>query len=346
MKKRDVVGLVLGARSCEPKKPEGRGEAPANIALCKYWGKRNEELNLPITSSLSISVGPLGTKTVVRLSTGADTAVLNGKPLPPRSKFARRLSAFLDLFRKSPDVYFHVDTTNSIPTAAGLASSASGFAALVRSLDDLFGWALDPKALSILARLGSGSATRSLFEGFVEWHAGAAANGMDSFAEPLPQAWPGLRMGLVVVSAEAKAVGSRQAMRRTRRTSALYESWPIKAAHDLVMMKEALREGDFGLLGRIAESNALAMHATALAAWPPVLYWQPASVERMHRVWALRDSGLEVYFTMDAGPNVKLIFCREDEGRIRDAFPGVAIVAPFASDEEDLAAPATPGSPG
>jgi diphosphomevalonate decarboxylase len=329
LKKRDAVAILLAGRALAPAKAEGRGAAAANIALCKYWGKRNEELNLPITSSLSVSLGELGTRTRILPCAGRDEVALNGQPVAARSKFATRLSSFLDLFRPAAEFRFRVETDNSIPTAAGLASSASGFAALVLALNDLFGWGLDPRSLSILARLGSGSAARSIFDGFVEWHAGAAADGMDSFAEPLPYEWPDLRMGLLVVSSEAKPVGSREAMRRTRRTSVLYEAWPIKVAHDLVVIKDALREGDFDLLGRVAESNALAMHATGLAAWPPVLYWRPATVAQMHRVWEVRDRGLRVYFTMDAGPNVKLLFPREEEPSVRESFPDVQVVAPF-----------------
>ncbi|MCC7300566.1 MAG: diphosphomevalonate decarboxylase, partial [Verrucomicrobia bacterium] len=180
-------------------KPVARGEAfaPANIALCKYWGKRDAELNLPVNSSLSISLGKLGTHTAVKFSKSADKVFLNGKPAP--ADFAARISKFLNLFRAEGQ-FFEVRTKNNIPTAAGLASSASGFAALVKALDQLFGWGFNPRELSMLARLGSGSASRSLYDGFAVWHAGVRADGMDSCSEPLSSDWKNLRIGILEVS--------------------------------------------------------------------------------------------------------------------------------------------------
>ncbi|MFH0907504.1 MAG: diphosphomevalonate decarboxylase [bacterium] len=320
---------ILGDRPRAPQKAEGSAFAPSNIALCKYWGKRNEELNLPITPSLSVSLGTLGTHTTVSLNPAKDVIILNDRPVPERSRFAKSAIAYLDLFRPSPDTFFLVRTRNSVPTAAGVASSASGFAALALALNDFFGWDLERKDLSILARLGSGSACRSVYEGFVEWHAGAEADGMDCYAEPIDETWPDLRLGLINVSTAPKDVGSRSAMNRTRRTSALYESWPIKVSHDMALIKEAIRDGHFKLLGKVAESNALAMHATAISAWPPILFWLPESVAVMRRIWEQRDGGLDAYFTMDAGPNVKLLFLAMDTARVEAAFHGIEIATPF-----------------
>lgn len=333
LKKEDVVRLILADhRGRMPTKAAGHAFAPANIALCKYWGKRNEELNLPITNSLSVSLGNLGSTTDIRVIQGTqDEVLLNGAVVPPRAKFARAIVNYLNLYRPTPTLFFRVQTENSIPTAAGMASSASGFAAFVMALDDLFGWQLSPRHLSILARLGSGSACRSVYRGFVEWHAGADEDGMDSHAELHPGSWPALRLGIVKVSTAEKEIGSRQAMKRTRRTSALYEAWPVKVAHDLAILKDAIERRDFPLLGATAESNALAMHATGMAAWPPVLFWLPESVAVMRRVWALRERGLALYFTMDAGPNVKLLFEEQDAPTVREQFPEVELVAPFGA---------------
>jgi|APTNR8051073442_1049403.scaffolds.fasta_scaffold00006_122 diphosphomevalonate decarboxylase len=332
LRKADVVGLVLGKLSCMPQQAEGRAFAPSNIALCKYWGKRNEELNLPITSSLSVSLGHLGTTTLITMRSGgvADEILLNGAAVPTRQAFARGVTGFLNLFRPNPSMFYRVETVNTVPTAAGLASSASGFAALTLAVDQLCRWKLTSRQLSILARLGSGSAARSVYRGFVEWKAGANENGMDSFAVPVRGAWPELRLGLVKVSTAEKAISSREAMKRTRLTSAFYEAWPVKVAHDLLIIKEAIAMRDFKTLGQTTESNALAMHATGLAAWPPVLFWLPESVAVMHRIWALREAGLALFFTMDAGPNVKLLFLAADTPAVQQHFPGVEIVTPFA----------------
>lgn len=308
---------------------DGAAFAPANIALCKYWGKRNEELNLPVTSSLSVSLGEFGSKVALKPGGSSDQFALNGETLAPDSPFARRAASFLDLFRPAPRFGFAVSAENTIPTAAGFASSASGFAALTLALNRLFGWQLDGRSLSILARLGSGSAARSVFDGFVEWHAGQADDGMDSYAERLPETWPELRMGLLVISGQEKVVGSRPAMKRTVETSPLYAAWPAKATRDIGEIRAAIRAKDFDRLGRTAESNALAMHATMIAAWPTVLYWLPESVAAMQRVTGLRGDGVPVYFTMDAGPNLKLIFESPGLGDIRRAFPSVQVVTPF-----------------
>jgi len=309
-------------------KPGTRGEAfaPANIALCKYWGKRNAELNLPVNSSLSISLGKLGTRTIIKFAKNADRIILNGKPAP--KAFAARLSAYLDLFRKEGP-FFEVRTKNNIPTAAGLASSASGFAALIKALNELMGWKFNVRELSLLARLGSGSASRSLCNGFVVWHRGQRPDGMDSFAESLDSPWPDLRVGILEVSKSQKKTGSTDGMNRTRETSELYRSWPAQAQCDYDELRTAIAANDFPMLGKTAENNALAMHATMMAAWPPLCYWKPQSVSLMQKVWKAREAGLELYFTMDAGPNLKLLSLKKDQAAVRKLFPKVQGINPW-----------------
>ena len=309
-----------------PVKSEGAAYAPANIALCKYWGKRDRELNLPATPSLSISLGNLGTHTRISPNSDADMVLLDEHPAPPA--FEDRLLKFLDLFRE-PGQYFKVETRNTIPTAAGLASSASGFAALVLALNDLAGWDLNSRELSVLARIGSGSACRSIYDGFVLWRRGDRDDGLDSFAERLDVEWPGLCIGVVNISHAQKSIGSTQAMNRTTETSLFYKVWPERVDGDIRGMLQALETHDFDDLGRIAESNALAMHATMIESWPPVLYWQPETVNTLHKVWALRQAGLSVYLTMDAGPNVKLLFLEENIADVDKAFNGITIIKPF-----------------
>ncbi len=305
--------------------------APSNIALCKYWGKRDKALNLPINGSLSVSLGELGTTTTLRHSTtGEDSVSLNGQALAMDTPFAQKVFAFIELFRREQHLPIAVATVNSIPTAAGLASSASGFAALTLALNDFLQLALPLPVLSAFARMGSGSASRSLYSGFVEWHKGQQTDGMDSFAEPLPAQWADFRVGIVKISSEEKTINSRDGMNRTRETSQLYQQWPAQAERDLCNLRQAIVDQDFPNLGRIAEHNALSMHATMISSWPPVLYWQAESIVAMQRVWALRERGSAVYFTMDAGPNIKLLFLRADEAAVKAAFPAVEVVAPFA----------------
>jgi diphosphomevalonate decarboxylase len=308
---------------------EGTAFAPANIALCKYWGKRSIALNLPVNASLSVSLGRLGTCTTVRPSS-ENRIWLNEHPLPADDPFSARIFDYLSLFRPFiGNIPLEIRTENTIPTGAGLASSASGFAALIMALNAFAGWKLDRRHLSMLARLGSGSAARSVYSGFVLWHAGRRADGLDSFAERLSVDWPAFRIGILELSSARKPVGSREGMLRTAQTSRLYESWPDQAATDLMTIREALDRHDFTALGRAAERNALAMHATMWAAWPPLIYLLPESVQHIHEVQQLRADGLEVYLTIDAGPNLKLLFLSESEAAVRSAFSNVKIINPF-----------------
>ncbi|MBN1479791.1 diphosphomevalonate decarboxylase [candidate division KSB1 bacterium] len=328
MTKQQVVQKLTGAPRA-PRKTFGKAFAPSNIALCKYWGKRNAELNLPINSSLSISLGHLGTETVISQNESSDDMWLNDRHLDADETFAKRLIAYLNLFRPSPDFFFKISTTNNFPTAAGLASSASGYAALILALDDFFDWNLEGKALSILARLGSGSASRSVYQGFVQWYRGASDDGMDSYAEQLPEVWPELRLAVLTVSHATKPVSSTEGMQKTVETSTLYKSWPEKAERDLDLLRTAIQYKYFEQLGSVAESNALAMHATMIDTSPPVLYWLPETVAIFRKIWHLRRQGEQLYFTIDAGPNVKLLYEKPDEKMIQNHFPHAEIINPF-----------------
>ena len=321
MNRQEFVNQLLKSAK---KNPAARGEAfaPSNIALCKYWGKRNAELNLPVNSSLSISLGKLGTQTTIKFATGGDRIFLNGKPAP--AAFAARISSYLDLFRVGQ--FFEVRTKNNIPTAAGLASSASGFAALVKALNQLMGWQLNARELSMLARLGSGSAARSLYDGFAVWHAGVRADGADSFAESLNYKWSELRIGILEISGAKKKTGSTDGMNHTVKTSVLYKSWPEQAVLDYKKLCDAIAKKDFIQLGETAEHNTLSMHATMISSQPSLCYWKPQSLAAMQKIWRAREQGLPLYFTMDAGPNLKLLFLNAHSAAVRKLFPTVTVV--------------------
>jgi diphosphomevalonate decarboxylase len=324
-----VIGQSAKHNALGNPKAKGCGEAPVNIALSKYWGKRDAALNLPVNGSLSISLPGLGTKTSLALIEESEDIIhLNGQPLAADAPFAQRLSHFLDYFRPQGYAY-HVDTLNSVPTAAGLASSASGYAALVLALNDLYQWQLDNESLSLLARFGSGSASRSLFNGFALWHRGTRRDGLDSYAEAIDESWPAFCVGLLKVDIGEKPVSSTAGMQQTVETCALYQAWPQKAEADMNTIHQAIVARDFSQLGATAEHNALTMHATMIATWPPIVYWQPESVAAMHKVWELRRQGIEVYFTMDAGPNLKLLFLETQKPAILQAFAGMQVIQPF-----------------
>ncbi len=355
MKKADAVRAILADRYHQPPQNKvGKAFAPTNIALCKYWGKRDQELNLPVTSSLSISLGDKGATAEIAVhDLGQDKIILNGQVIDLGSQFSKRLIDYLHLFRDSsghsraphgnPRVphdhshchsreggnpFFRITIESNIPVAAGLASSACGFASIIKALNTLYGWNLTPQELSILARLGSGSASRSIQPGFVEWHVGTKQDGSDSYAELISKDWPELHVGLLIVSQSEKSISSREAMQRTVATSALYSAWPEKVSQDLALIKQAISTHDFELLGKTAESNALNMHATMLSAWPPVSYAIPETLLAMQKVWKLRQEGLPLYFTQDAGPNIKLLFLQKDAEQIKTHFPQAEIISP------------------
>jgi diphosphomevalonate decarboxylase len=331
VKKSDVVKSILGDRYLQkPSHHSATSFAPTNIALVKYWGKREQEINLPVTSSLSISLDNKGAKTSLSLNDKqSDVIILNNQLINESSVFARRLVAYLDLFRTPDSMYLDINIEANIPVAAGLASSACGFAALAQVLNKLYGWKLSLTQLSVLARLGSGSACRSLWDGFVEWQAGLRSDGMDSYGVPLEKSWPEFRIGLLIMQEKEKALSSREAMQRTVMTSPLYPNWTGKVDQDLPLTKYAIQNSDFELLGKTAESNAMTMHALMLSAWPPISYALPETMASMHKIWKLRQEGLLVYFTQDAGPNLKLLFLEKNLTEIKTHFPNIEVITPF-----------------
>lgn len=322
MNKIELIAQMFKDKSQQPQKEIVQAFAPANIALCKYWGKRDTELNLPLTSSLSISLGNKGTQTQLQIiDSPSDEIYLNHKKINPEDEFAKKITQFINLFQEKSQFNLRVNTVNNIPVAAGLASSASGFAALVLALDQLYHWQCSPTELSILARLGSGSACRSFWPGFVEWQQGERADGMDSHGVHLADLWPELRLGVLMVSSAKKPMSSREAMEITKQTSILYQAWPTQVARDMKIIKQAIKEKDFIALATAAEHNAHAMHATMISAWPPICYSQPATLQAMQQIWQLRQKGLAIYFTQDAGPNLKLLFQAQDQAAVIEAFP-------------------------
>jgi len=329
MNKETIVSLILGQQKFSPSIQTAHAYAPSNIALAKYWGKRNEILNLPFTGSLSISLANYGVTTEVAAALQEDRYRLNSVDVDPDTEFSRRIRDYLDLFRPHENFYFDINTQSNIPIAAGVASSAAGYAALILALNQFFAWNLDKKSLSILARLGSGSACRSLWHGFVEWHGGMEEDGMDSYAEMIDLPWPELRVGLLLINSEKKSISSRVAMQQTVLTSPFYQQWPHLVAHAILDLRNAIDIQDFPVLGQTAEANALAMHATMLAAKPSICYWQPKTVAVMQKVWQLRKEGLHVYFTEDAGPNIKLLFLEDKSKILQEIFPEMILIEPF-----------------
>ncbi len=294
-------------------------KAHPNIALVKYWGKRDEALLLPHQSSLSMTLGGLSATTTVEFSDRPDdVAEIDGRPLA--GKELARIVALLDLVRAQAGLKLRasVSSKTDFPKAAGLASSAAGGAALAAAASWAAGLAPATKDLSILARRNSGSACRSVEGGFCEWRRGTAQDGSDSYAVQVADEafWPSLRMVVVVCSGAEKLVSSRDAMRHTVETSPYYPAWAECAERDLSEARAALLAKDLDGLGAVAESNAWRMHATSMGARPPVVYLLPATLAVIDAAAKLRAQGVRAWFTLDAGPNPVLLCEAADAERV------------------------------
>lgn len=281
--------------------------AGANIALIKYWGVRDAALYLPLNDSVSFTLDTARTTTTVTFAPElpADTLEIGGVPAPPAA--LARASRHLDHLRRLAGVETRarIVSENTFPMGAGIASSASAFAALTAAAAAALGLELDKRDLSRIARLGSGSAARSIEGGFVWWHAGE--DHTSSFAEQLaPLGHWALRDLVAVVATEEKAVGSAEG-HTLAATSPFLSTRLSEVARQLPLARRAILERDLATLGPIIEADALAMHFVMMSSRPPLFYWAPATITLIKATQRWRAAGLPVYFTIDAGPNVHLI---------------------------------------
>jgi diphosphomevalonate decarboxylase len=296
--------------------------AHSNIALAKYWGKRDIERNLPDVPSLSLTLAALSTHTSVRFTpeASADEVELNGAPAQADAR--DKVTALLDRVRAEAqhELRAIVTSHNDFPTASGLASSASGFAALALAALGAAGLSWSSSAVSALARASSVSAARSLFGGFVTLDAGA------THAEPLEADTARLRMVIAITQTGPKKVGSTQGMLHTQRTSPYYDAWRNAAPAIYSDLRGALLRSDFEQVGTAMEHSTLCMHASMLAAAPGLLYWSPSTLTAINAVRELRARGIFAFFTMDAGPHVKVLTLAEHADEVRrdlETLPGV-----------------------
>lgn len=294
-------------------------KANTNIALIKYWGKRDEKLFLPTNSSISITLDKFYTKTTVEFKENLteDIFILNNNSA--NKKETKKVSQFLEHIRKMAHRNIHavVTSENKVPTAAGFASSASGFAALAAAAAKALNLKLNQKQLSVLARHGSGSACRSVYGGYVEWQKGERSDGQDSFAKQIisEDDW-NISILSVLVASKEKKISSREGMKRTVESSPFYSGWLNTVEEDLKRAKDAVKYRNFKRLGEVVETNSLKMHGTMLGAIPPILYWQRGTMDVIHHIHKLRETGIPAYFTIDAGPNVKVLCLPEDQQRV------------------------------
>lgn len=300
----------------------GKARAHTNIALIKYWGKADEKLIIPMNNSLSVSLDKFYTETEVTFDSDypADQLILNGKEA--NEKETKKIQSYMDIVREiaGTDLHARIDSQNFVPTAAGLASSASAYAALATACNEALQLNLSDKDLSRLARRGSGSASRSIFGGFAEWEKGH--DDETSYAHPIDaDHWEDeLSMIFVVINNQSKKVSSRSGMSLTRDTSRFYQYWLDHVDEDIKEAKQAIEAKDFKQLGEVIEANGLRMHATNLGSQPPFTYLVQESYDAMAIVHECRKMGVPCYFTMDAGPNVKVLVEKKNKQLVIDQF--------------------------
>ncbi|MCC5885034.1 MAG: diphosphomevalonate decarboxylase [Gammaproteobacteria bacterium] len=284
--------------------------AHPNIALIKYWGKADPALNVPAVPSMSITLDALTTATRIRFdaSLAADTISMNGSELAASSSQARRITTCLNTLRAlaGTELKARVETRNDFPTGAGLASSASGFAALVVAAAGALRLELPATDASRIARAASASAARSLFGGFAELPAGAVGEDVAAMALAPAGHWP-LEVVVAICAEGPKAVGSTRGMLDSAASSPFYRTWVDAAAADAAAGRHAVLQRDFAALASVSEASCLKMHAVMQTTRPPLLYWNAATMATLERLRSLQQDGAEVFFTMDAGPQVKAV---------------------------------------
>lgn len=281
--------------------------AHPNIAFIKYWGMEDEARRIPANDSISMNLGCLSTRTTITYDTqlNEDTLTLNGEPVTGEG--LPRVQRFLDRIRalSGKKVFAHVESENNFPIGAGLASSASGFAALALAGTAALGLELSERELSSLARFGSGSACRSIPGGFVEWRTDPLTG--ESYAESLAPADHWDLVDCVAILSDAhKPVGSEAGMRLAG-SSPLQEARVLDAERRLDLCRRAILTRDFETLAKVTELDSNMMHAVMMTSQPPLFYWLPGSLALMKAVKRWQKEGLPVTYTLDAGPNVHVI---------------------------------------
>ncbi len=315
--------------------------APVNIAVIKYWGKRDPKLNLPTNSSLSVTLSQADLRTHTTASCSPsypkeDSLLLNGSPQPVSG--ARIQACFTELralrkklededgsLPKLAELPLRIVSENNFPTAAGLASSAAGFAALVKAIANLYELPASPTELSRIARQGSGSACRSLFGGYVGWEQGSASDGSDSTAFQVAPAehWPTMRAVILVVSAAKKGVSSTTGMQTTVATSSLFASRAsVTVPKRMQEMQKAIHGKDFEAFGKITMMDSNSFHATCLDTYPPIFYLNDVSRAAIKVVESINAAAGEIIaaYTFDAGPNAVIYYLEENEKEVAGLF--------------------------
>lgn len=306
----------------------------ANIAIVKYWGKKDAEKMIPATSSISLTLNDMFTETEMEfikdkdIKTAVEKEIKNGNY---KDKFSNmtdlfylngelqdkvhteKISKVVDLFRENRSQKVKISTTNNMPTAAGLSSSSSGLSAVIKACNELFGKNYAQSELAQISKFGSGSSSRSFFGPIAAW---------DKDTGEICEVKTDLKLAMIVLvlNENKKKISSRNGMELCAKTSTYFDEWVKQSEIDFINMKKYLAENDFEKVGTLTEENALRMHKTTETANPPFSYFNEKTYEAMDFVKNLRNNGEKCYFTMDAGPNVKVLCLEEDLEKLAEIF--------------------------
>ena len=306
----------------------------ANIAIVKYWGKKDAKKMIPATSSISLTLNDMFTETEMEFISDEDIKISVEKEMKNgdyKDKFSNmtdlfylngelqdsvhteKISKVVDLFRENRSQKVKISTTNNMPTAAGLSSSSSGLSAVIKACNKLFGKNYTQSELAQISKFGSGSSSRSFFGPIAAW---------DKDTGEIYEVKTDLKLAMIVLvlNENKKEISSRNGMELCAKTSTYFDEWVKQSEIDFVNMKKYLAENDFEKVGILTEENALRMHKTTETANPPFSYFNEKTYEAMDFVKNLRNNGEKCYFTMDAGPNVKVLCLEEDLEKLAGIF--------------------------
>ena len=306
----------------------------ANIAIVKYWGKKDAKKMIPATSSISLTLNDMFTETEMEFISDEDIKISVEKEMKNgdyKDKFSNmtdlfylngelqdsvhteKISKVVDLFRENRNQKVKIATTNNMPTAAGLSSSSSGLSAVIKACNELFEKNYTQSELAQISKFGSGSSSRSFFGPIAAW---------DKDTGEIYEVKTDLKLAMIVLvlNENKKEISSRNGMELCAKTSTYFDEWVKQSEIDFVNMKKYLAENNFEKVGILTEENALRMHKTTETANPPFTYFNEKTYEAMDFVKNLRNNGEKCYFTMDAGPNVKVLCLEEDLEKLAGIF--------------------------
>ena len=301
----------------------------ANIAIIKYWGKKNAQKMIPATSSISLTLEDLYTETEMEFINSEDVKKAAGEKNDKKfekmddlfylngelqdKEHTEKISKVVDLFRENREKKVKICTKNNMPTAAGLSSSSSGLSAVIKACNELFKKNFTKSELAQISKFGSGSSSRSFFGPVAAW---------DKDSGEIYEVKTDLKMAMIVLvlNENKKEISSREGMKLCAKTSTYFEEWVRQSEIDFENMKKYLSENNFEKVGKLTEENALRMHKTTETSNPPFSYFTPKTYEAMEFVKSLRNDGEKCYFTMDAGPNVKVLCLEKDLEKLAKIF--------------------------